>query len=378
MKKNTLSITITLSIIIIITSVTICFNLYNNWSSKTVEHDNNVASLINKTGQKDLQSIIHEAQKNVVQISVETATSERTGSGFLYNTNGDIITNAHVIKDAASITVTMSNTETYKAAIVQIGETKDIAVIRVPQLINQTPVDISSSEQLSIGDEIIAVGSPLGFQNSVSIGIISGLNRSFEIDAFSYDNVYQISANITHGNSGGPLINRLTGEVVGINAAGIDESEIAFSIPIENVIEDVTEWSRSVSDEELIYPLASFDLESDPTQMQEDADYLISYFFESIKIHDYINAYTLLGSSLQTETGYTDFRKSYIYHISIEVSESKTTYLENENQVEIVTDVEVAHVDSENEPEKRTFTFTVGYENDQLKIIELNKEEVSD
>ncbi|WP_112180694.1 S1C family serine protease [Paraliobacillus zengyii] len=378
MKKNTLSITIILSVIIVISSAIICFNLYTNWSSKTVEQDSNVASLTNTTDQKDLQSIIHEAQKNVVQISVETASSEKTGSGFLYNSNGDIITNAHVIEDAESITVTMSNAETYKAAIVKMGDKKDIAVIRVPQLINQTPVDIASSEKLGIGDEIIAVGSPLGFQNSVSIGIISGIDRSFEIDTFSYDNVYQISANITHGNSGGPLINRSTGEVVGINSAGIDESEIAFSIPIGNVIEDVTEWSRSVSDEELIYPVASYNINSDPTQMQEDADYLISYFFESIKIHDYINAYTLLGSSLQTETGYTDFRKSYIYHISLEVSESKTTYLEDDNQVEIITDVEVVHVDSENEPETRTYTFTVGYENDQLKIIELNKEEVSD
>lgn len=375
MIKSRRFIPILLSTFIIIMSVIICFNLYHRWTSKPVQHDNNVAQLENRsTNKKDLQTIIHESQKNVVQISVETATSIRTGSGFLYNSNGDIITNAHVIKDAQSITVTMSNAENYQAAIVGIGDSKDIAVIRVPQLINQTPAELTTSGQMAVGDEVIAVGSPLGFQNSVSLGIISGINRSFEIDDFSYQDVYQISANITHGNSGGPLINRLTGEVVGINSAGIDDSEIAFSIPIEHIIKDVTEWSASVSNEDLIYPIASSPTKKNPTQMQEEADYLINYYFESITIRDYINAYALLGSSLQTTTGYTEFRKSYTHHVSIDASENTLSFLEDKNQVKIHTDVEVIQVDAENEKEVLwTYNFIIGYENDQLKIIKMDK-----
>ena len=364
-----------LSLIFISGAITILFLIQNHWSSSPLKIENTVAYTKNKTNNsKDLQSIIHETQKNVVKITVETSQSERTGSGFLYNTNGDIITNAHVIKDAETITVTMSNAETYQAAIVGIGDIKDIAVIRVPQLINQAPIDIATTNRLRVGDEIIALGSPLGFQNSVSLGIISGTNRSFEIDNFSYDDVFQISANITHGNSGGPLIDRSTGEVVGVNAAGIDDSGIAFSIPIQHILDDVTEWSQSTSDNDLIYPNHSIDTRVEPKQIQDDAAYLINYFFESILIRDYINAYALLGSSLQTDTTYTDFREKYVHHVSLEMNNMETNYIKDKEQV--VVDLTVTSVDVNSE-KKWSYTFKVGYENDQLKIIQLEKQEVT-
>ncbi|GGM20072.1 peptidase S1 [Paraliobacillus quinghaiensis] len=370
---------ILLSLIFISGAISMLFLIQNHWSSTPLKIENAVAYTKKETNtSQDLQTIIHETQKNVVKITVETDQSEKTGSGFLYNTNGDIITNAHVIKDAEAITVTMSNAETYQAAIVGIGDKKDIAVIRVPQLINQAPIDIATTNRLRVGDEIIALGSPLGFQNSVSLGIISGTNRSFQIDDFSYDNVFQISANITHGNSGGPLIDRTTGEVVGVNAAGIDDSGIAFSIPIEHILDDVREWSQSTSDSELIYPNGSFDTRIEPEQFQDDAAYLINYFFESILIRDYINAYALLGSSLQTDTTYTDFRENYIHHVSLEMNDMKTNYLKGKEQVVVDLTVTSVDVNSENKEKKLLYTFTVGYENDQLKIIHLEKQEVTD
>ncbi len=316
----------------------------------------------------NLQHLIHEAQKSVVQINVETDYSERNGAGFLYNSRGDIITNAHVIEDATSIQVTMSNAETYPAAIVGLGTDKDIAVIRVPQLINHQPIDLEVSENYLPGAEILAVGSPLGFQNTVSVGIISGVDRSFEINGYIYDNVYQISANITHGNSGGPLIDRHTGKVIGINSAGIEESDIAFSIPIPTIIDDITNWSTSITNDQLTFPTRVNNVPLDANELIEEATYLIHYFIDSLIINDYINAYTLLGSSLQSEMDYPSFRSNYIHLRNIALLSNEIIGSTKET-VEISATIEYQDEKSSNETKTIHFSFTIGYENDQLKLL---------
>lgn len=368
MKQKKMIYYIALGIALTVLTVAASFFYYQHWAAQEIHVENNLAKPIdNQTGEKMLASVIHDAQKSVVQITVETETSERTGSGFLYNALGDIITNAHVVKDATSITVTMSNAETYKAAIVGIGDKTDIAVIRVPQLTNRTVMH-TASESLAVGDEIIAIGSPLGFQNSVSVGIISGTNRSFDVDGFNYKNVYQISANITHGNSGGPLINRNNGEIVGINSAGVSDSDIAFSIPIEQVMEQVTEWSNSINNNDLVFPSTSLDLKLDASKVKEDAEYLVNYFFESLQIRDYINAYTLLGSNLQTDQSYSDFRSAYVHYTSLTVNDINVVYESDKEQAQVIASVELQKVDQD-DPESWSYTFSIGYENDQLKIL---------
>ncbi|WP_079709302.1 S1C family serine protease [Paraliobacillus ryukyuensis] len=368
MKQKKMIYYIALGIALTVLTVAASFFYYQHWAAQEIHVENNLAKPIdNQTGEKMLASVIHDAQKSVVQITVETETSERTGSGFLYNALGDIITNAHVVKDATSITVTMSNAETYKAAIVGIGDKTDIAVIRVPQLTNRTVMH-TASESLAVGDEIIAIGSPLGFQNSVSVGIISGTNRSFDVDGFNYKNVYQISANITHGNSGGPLINRNNGEIVGINSAGVSDSDIAFSIPIEQVMEQVTEWSNSINNNDLVFPSTSLDLKLDASKVKEDAEYLVNYFFESLQIRDYINAYTLLGSDLQTDQSYSDFRSAYVHYTSLTVNDINVVYESDKEQAQVIASVELQKVDQD-DPESWSYTFSIGYENDQLKIL---------
>ncbi|GAA5417247.1 hypothetical protein Pryu01_02310 [Paraliobacillus ryukyuensis] len=368
MKQKKMIYYIALGIALTVLTVAASFFYYQHWAAQEIHVENNLAKPIdNQTGEKMLASVIHDAQKSVVQITVETETSERTGSGFLYNALGDIITNAHVVKDATSITVTLSNAETYKAAIVGIGDKTDIAVIRVPQLTNRTVMH-TASESLAVGDEIIAIGSPLGFQNSVSVGIISGTNRSFDVDGFNYKNVYQISANITHGNSGGPLINRNNGEIVGINSAGVSDSDIAFSIPIEQVMEQVTEWSNSINNNDLVFPSTSLDLKLDASKVKEDAEYLVNYFFESLQIRDYINAYTLLGSDLQTDQSYSDFRSAYVHYTSLTVNDINVVYESDKEQAQVIASVELQKVDQD-DPESWSYTFSIGYENDQLKIL---------
>ncbi|GEM01200.1 Trypsin-like peptidase domain-containing protein [Halolactibacillus halophilus] len=313
-----------------------------------------------------LQQIIHEAQKNVVKISVETPTSTRVGSGFLYNNRGDIITNAHVIENASVVEVTLSTTETYPAAIVGMSKEKDIAVIRVPQLINQRPMTIDTTQSIDIGTDILALGSPLGYQNSVSVGIISGTNRSFDIDGYSYDEVYQISSNITHGNSGGPLIDQTTGKVIGINSAGISDTDIGFSIPIKDVIDEVTDWSANTSNDALTFPSTIHNQLTSIDDYKEDSYYLVQYFIDSLAIHDYINAYALLGSDYQSNHNYTDFREHYISLKTIDLIEQQQAAVEDDQWAFTVL---VEEFRAEQEPETDTYTFKVGLENDQLKII---------
>src|SRR5690625_6539757 len=155
-----------------------------------------------------------------------------TGSGFLYNDKGDIITNAHVIEDANVIYVRTSNAHIYSAAVIGIGENTDIAVIRVPELAEQSFLSIEDEMSGEIGDEIIALGSPHGFQNTVTLGIISGSERNFSVDGYDYSNVYQISAQITHGNSGGPLIDRNTGNVIDRKSTRLNSSHVAISYAV--------------------------------------------------------------------------------------------------------------------------------------------------
>ncbi|MBU5595280.1 S1C family serine protease [Amphibacillus sp. MSJ-3] len=361
---------ITLASLFILTScLTFNYFLYKKLNQQEIEVGQQLISYDDVTkGSDNLQHLIHEAQKSIVQINVETQEITRVGSGFLYNSRGDIVTNAHVINDAIAIEVTVSNAETYPAAIVGVDKKNDIAVIRVPQLINHKPIELETSDRLLPGAEIIAVGSPLGFQNTVTIGIISGINRSFEINDYTYDNVYQISANITHGNSGGPLIDRQTGKVIGINSAGIEESDIGFSIPIPTIIDQITDWSNSISNEQLTFPTNAKELKTEPDLLLEEATYLIDYFINSLAIHDYINAYTLLGSELQNEIDYPNFRSQYLHLKDISILNYEAENITQE-LIEFTVSIEFDYAISQDEDNVVNYIFSVGYENDQLKIL---------
>lgn len=225
-----------------------------------------------------------------------------------------------------------------------------------------------------IGDEIIALGSPHGFQNTVTLGIISGAERNFSVDGFDYSNVYQISAQITHGNSGGPLIHRNTGKVVGINSVGTEDGTIGFSIPTNEVIGDIEKWSNEAQNENLEFTSTTDIIDTNtPEQFMEDAEYLIDYFLESIDIRDYVNAYTLLGSNMQSQTSYQDFREEYIHIVKLEYSDLTSNVTET-NTVKTTVEVEIeSKLENKEKTEKKkhTFEFITDYENDQLKIVEI-------
>lgn len=374
-KKHSLPIgvTILISLIGIISFIL----YYNHWDKQDISISNPIISKIQQQNQtKDLKSIIYESEKHVMQIEGQNESETLTGSGFLYNNQGDIITNAHVIQDADMIYVRTANARIYPAAIVGISEEIDIAVIRVPQLAGQSSLPVERESLAEVGDEVIALGSPHGFQNTVTLGIVSGKERNFSVDGFDYKNVYQISAQITHGNSGGPLINRETGKVIGVNSVGTEDGTIGFSIPTQDFIDIVEQWSIETHNDKLDFPsTADIVTKFNPDQLIKDAEYSIEYFLDSINIRDYVNAYAMLGDSMQKKNSYSDFRERYINIVKLDYDEI-VSELTEENELVITVKVTLEEkVNNENKTKtkKEEMTFTVGYENDQLKIFKLSK-----
>lgn len=365
------------SVVVVMIGAALLFYIHNLWSTQNVAVNNPIISKVESSSRSiDLKTIIHESEKSVVQIEGQNESNTITGSGFLYNNKGDIITNAHVVRDADVIYVKTANARAYPAAVVEMGEETDIAVIRVPQLAGRNSLSVEKDAQAEMGDEVIALGSPHGFQNTVTLGIISGTERNFSVDGFNYENVYQISARITHGNSGGPLINRETGKVIGINSVGTEDGTIGFSIPINEVIEKVTKWSNEAQNEQLDFANTSeIGSNTKPKELKENAEYIIDYFFESITIRDYVGAYTLLGSSMQSENSYSDFRERYIHIVDLQYSDFSSKIKQN-NQVETTVNVTVeTNMQNKEETKKEVFKYvlTIGNENDQLKIFNLSK-----
>jgi S1-C subfamily serine protease len=164
-----------------------------------------------------------------------------SGSGVIYNTGGDIVTNNHVISGASSIRVTLSDGKTYAAKVVGTDQADDLAVIKIsaPGLV---PAHFAGAGSYQVGDTVLVIGSPLGLQDSVTSGLISGLNRVEQEPVGSYiPNAIQTSAPINPGNSGGALAG-LNGTVVGIPTLvqtsagnGVPTQDVGFAIPCSRV-----------------------------------------------------------------------------------------------------------------------------------------------
>lgn len=170
-----------------------------------------------------------------------TANSEAyLGSGVIVSTDGYIVTNNHVVSGASDITVTLSNGQMYNATIVGTDATTDLAVIQLQNPPSDlTAASFGDSDSLAVGEEVLAIGNPLGYDNSATSGIISALNRPVSVvdegsNSQVVTNAIQIDAAINQGNSGGPTFNA-AGQVIGINssiASTSTSSESAGSIGI--------------------------------------------------------------------------------------------------------------------------------------------------
>lgn len=316
---------------------------------------------------RSLKDIIFETQKLVVMIETEGGNQ---GSGFLYNTKGDLITNAHVVAGARHVRVKTADARELAGEVIGISTTTDIAVVRVAELAGTEPLVLVRHVKAEVGDDVLAVGSPLGFQNTVTTGMISGVGRSFKIDNYDYTDLYQISAPIAKGNSGGPLVDQKTGEVLGINSAGVEEGMIGFSIPISNVISMAEEWSEHPME---MLPDLSLSSENEnsleETSLEQMAGYLVTHFYDSLNNNDYVYAYSLLGGTWRDGTSYDKFRSGYMNTRNVVIDDMHVSV--NSAGEGIVT--AVLSVDERKNGEyvlsKYQVTYKVAYENDQLKLL---------
>ena len=157
------------------------------------------------------------------------------GSGFIIDKSGVILTNAHVVDKADKVTVRLKDGRTFKGKVQGIDEVTDLAVVKIDAGKDLPVADLGNSDHVQVGDWAIAVGNPLGFDNTVTLGIVSTLKRSSTQVGISDKRLdfIQTDAAINPGNSGGPLLNGL-GEVIGINTAiRADAMGIGFAIPID-------------------------------------------------------------------------------------------------------------------------------------------------
>jgi S1-C subfamily serine protease len=174
-----------------------------------------------------------------------TETQRALGSGFVIDKAGHIVTNYHVVRGASTIQVSFSNNERFKARLVGVDPSTDIAVLKVnvkARALKALP--LGDSDTVRVGDQVIAIGNPFGLDRSVTAGIVSAVQRRISApNNLSISHVIQTDAALNHGNSGGPLLNA-QGQVIGVNAqietGGVSDGNvgIGFAIPI-NTVKDV-------------------------------------------------------------------------------------------------------------------------------------------
>lgn len=187
-------------------------------------------------------NVFQRVYPSVVNISIESDFLDTgSGSGFVYDLDGHIVTNNHVVANSRTIIVTFADDTRAVARLVGADRDSDLAVVKVDSLpAFVTPVQLGDSSLVAVGEQAIAIGNPFGFNHTLTAGIISSLGRVVPQDNSDYSipDVIQTDAPINPGNSGGPLLN-VRGEVIGVNSLIYSESGInsgvGFAIPVNTV-----------------------------------------------------------------------------------------------------------------------------------------------
>jgi putative serine protease PepD len=200
----------------------------------------------------DVGSVIDKIEPSVVTIKTEITvdqgrrsySGEAAGTGIVLTADGEILTNAHVVADATSITVTLDGETTPRTAVLIGADTSnDVALIKIVDASGLTPASIGDSDSVAVGDDVVAIGNALDLEGGVTVtrGIISALDRSIDVENGKLSGLIQTDAAISSGNSGGPLVNA-AGEIIGMNSAGAASSgsvtaeNIGFAIAINHAM----------------------------------------------------------------------------------------------------------------------------------------------
>lgn len=196
----------------------------------------------------EVAAVYRQAGSSVVNITSVTyafdfffnpVPQEGTGSGFIYDANGHIVTNYHVIEDAEELSVTLADGETYSAEVVGEDPTNDLAVIRIDAQDLPDGAPLGDSDNLRVGQFVVAIGNPFGLERTLTAGVISSLGRVIKgPDNNFIGEVIQTDAAINPGNSGGPLLD-LKGRVIGVNSQIVSPSQanagVGFAVPANTV-----------------------------------------------------------------------------------------------------------------------------------------------
>jgi serine protease Do len=167
-----------------------------------------------------------------------TLRNKSVGSGVIVDGDGLIVTNAHVVQRASNISVVLLDGTELEASVLKVNQEDDLAVIKTSLPGPIQPMRFADTGKLMIGETVIAVGNPLGLENSVTVGVLSGIDRAFSSPQCGYvcSGLLQTDASINPGNSGGALLN-LDGELVGINLAVVQHAQnIGFAVPASKII----------------------------------------------------------------------------------------------------------------------------------------------
>jgi S1-C subfamily serine protease len=232
-----------------------------------MNHDktNNVRKIMEKTNRngllKNLSSEITKLVEGISESVASVVTTSLTidaflrvvpvrgvGSAFVISEDGYLVTNSHVVANAESITLLIEG-QTLQARILSLDPSRDIALLKT-QVGKLKPIKLGDSDKVSVGELVLAIGSPLGLPGpNVSIGVVSAKGRAIEGEGFILEDLIQTDAAINPGNSGGPLVN-MDGEVIGVTTAIIPFAQgIGFAIPINTVkrfIEMISKYGRPI------------------------------------------------------------------------------------------------------------------------------------
>jgi putative serine protease PepD len=184
-------------------------------------------------------AVYKRAIDGVVTVSASSNLGAGTGSGFVYDADGHVVTNEHVVDGATSVSVTFQDGTEATARVVGTDKSTDVAVLEVEGEHDLAPLPLGSSGTLQIGMPVIAIGSPFGLDGTLTTGVVSGLDREIRApDGFGISGVIQTDAALNHGNSGGPLLDS-AGRVIGINSQIQSESGgnvgVGYAVPIDTV-----------------------------------------------------------------------------------------------------------------------------------------------
>ena len=214
--------------------------VFGNALNAIKQYENGVEYLFSKASPSVVYITTKSYQQDFWNRNVYEVPSG-TGSGFIWDSEGHIITNFHVIKDASKAEVTLSDHTSYQAELVGYSKEKDIAILKIDAPVNKLKaIRKGKSDNLKVGQFVLAIGNPFGLDYTLTTGVISALDREIQSQAgIPIRDIIQTDAAINPGNSGGPLLNS-NGDLIGVNTAIYSpsggSSGIGFAIPVDVVI----------------------------------------------------------------------------------------------------------------------------------------------